>query len=627
MITVPLPALKVSPANVRKTVSSDSIDELAKSIHAHGLLQNLSVVAVDDDQYQVIAGGLRLRALQKLAKDGLIADGYPVPCNLVGADAAAEASLAENVARSVMHPADEFEAFQKLATGPEKASAAEIAARFGKTELYVKQRLNLAKVSPKLIAAYRAGEMSLELLQVFTLTSDKPRQERVWKECNGQRGSWLVEHVRSALTDKELEFPTDDDARFVGVEAYKAAGGFVRKDLFSSHAYFADAALVQKLVEQALDAKVEELKADGWAWVEVERGWFNSYFFAKKTPKKRELSPEEKKQLARLSKERDQLRGEIDALEEADDSDSEKYYKKSDRFDAIEDEIQQVNDALLTWSAKQKAESGVVLEYRSGSLRAHRGLIKPADAKKAAKDKAKKAKGAGEPEETGLSASMWQRLTGQRTAVLQGLLMNSPKVAHAVLAYALIQQTLLLNRWWPSLGAIRLETMESHFRAASVPDEFPARVNCEGILDDWRSDIPDDPLQALERLLTLPPGDLDKLIAACVATSFNAMAATADTDREPLVQRVARAVGLDMADHWTATRASFFDHVTKAVIIEAVTEARGADEAKPLLAMKKGDAAQAAEELLAGTRWLPAPLRNASSGEAPGKPKKAKRTT
>ena len=71
-----------------------------------------------------------------------------------GSDAV-EISLAENEMREAMHPADQFDAFKKLADegkGPE-----EIAARFGTTPRIVEQRLKLAVVSPKLMAAYRGG--------------------------------------------------------------------------------------------------------------------------------------------------------------------------------------------------------------------------------------------------------------------------------------------------------------------------------------------------------------------------------------------------------------------------------------------------------------------------------------
>ena len=57
-----------------------------------------------------------------------------------------------------MHPADQFEAFKKLAD--ERGFGAEdIAARFGVTPHVVRQRLRLSAVSPRLIEAYRNGEM------------------------------------------------------------------------------------------------------------------------------------------------------------------------------------------------------------------------------------------------------------------------------------------------------------------------------------------------------------------------------------------------------------------------------------------------------------------------------------
>jgi hypothetical protein len=52
---IPLSALVPSRANVRKTGSKIGIDELASSIAAHGLLQNLQVRPVADEKFQVVA--------------------------------------------------------------------------------------------------------------------------------------------------------------------------------------------------------------------------------------------------------------------------------------------------------------------------------------------------------------------------------------------------------------------------------------------------------------------------------------------------------------------------------------------------------------------------------------------
>jgi ParB family chromosome partitioning protein len=117
---VPLNKLVRSSLNVRKT-GAESIDDLAASIAVHGLLQNLTVTKKSAtgktkskaDTYEVVAGGRRLAALQSLAKQQKIPKDYAVPCKVV-TDSAEELSLVENTIRQPMHPADQFEAFDRL---------------------------------------------------------------------------------------------------------------------------------------------------------------------------------------------------------------------------------------------------------------------------------------------------------------------------------------------------------------------------------------------------------------------------------------------------------------------------------------------------------------------------------
>ncbi|MGY4353549.1 hypothetical protein ACVWZR_002540 [Bradyrhizobium sp. i1.3.1] len=89
-----------------------------------------------------------------------------------------EISLAENVIRSTMHPADQFEAFARL-HHEEGMAAEDIAARFGVTAAVVKQHLKLGAISPKLMQAYRDEELTLEEPTAFAITDDHARQEQV----------------------------------------------------------------------------------------------------------------------------------------------------------------------------------------------------------------------------------------------------------------------------------------------------------------------------------------------------------------------------------------------------------------------------------------------------------------
>src|SRR5262245_49682368 len=114
--SIALNRLAPSPANVRKTGAATGIEELAASIKAHGLLQNLQVRSVNcNGKFEVVAGGRRLAALKLLVKQKQIAKNLEIPCNVLDEQDAAEISLAENIIRVQMHPADQFEAFHALA--------------------------------------------------------------------------------------------------------------------------------------------------------------------------------------------------------------------------------------------------------------------------------------------------------------------------------------------------------------------------------------------------------------------------------------------------------------------------------------------------------------------------------
>ena len=265
--TLPLSKLVPSPANVRK--AKTDITGLAANIMAHGLLQNLQVCP-NGETYEVVAGGRRLAALKYLAKQKKIAADYGVACEVrEGADAT-EISLAENEMREAMHPADQFEAFKKLAE--DGKGEEEIAARFGVTPHTVRQRLKLAVVSPKLIAAYRKGAMTLDCLMAFTVADDHRTQEKVWAglpDYARQR----PDAIRDALTEKHIAADSKL-ARFVGMDAYEAAGGAVLRDLFDADnaGWLTDRELVDRLAAEKLEAAAATVRGEGWKWVEIMPG-------------------------------------------------------------------------------------------------------------------------------------------------------------------------------------------------------------------------------------------------------------------------------------------------------------------------------------------------------------------
>ena len=271
--TIPLNKLLAWDGNVRKTGSKKGIADLAASIAAHGLLQSLVVRKDKGGKYAVIAGRRRLLALKALVDRKTLQPNEPIPCTVIARDAdATEIGLAENVKREAMHPADEFEAFRVLTEGG--MPAVDIAARFGVSETAVRQRLRLADVSPRLIAAYRKGEMTLQHIMAFTVTDNHTAQERVWRELpDWQRGK--PETIRSLLTKHEIT-AADRRVQFVTLKVYEKAGGAVRRDLFNDGedgVFIEDAVLLESLVAKKLDRVANALRREGWHWVE---NWLRS---------------------------------------------------------------------------------------------------------------------------------------------------------------------------------------------------------------------------------------------------------------------------------------------------------------------------------------------------------------
>jgi ParB family chromosome partitioning protein len=84
--------------------------------------------------------------------------------------------------------------------------------------------------------------------------------------------------IRRLLTETNVP-ARDRRARFVGLEAYEAAGGILR-DLFSEDqgGYLEDAALLDRLTKERLESAAAELREyEGWKWAEAHLDYPHSH--------------------------------------------------------------------------------------------------------------------------------------------------------------------------------------------------------------------------------------------------------------------------------------------------------------------------------------------------------------
>ncbi|MBU1605806.1 MAG: ParB/RepB/Spo0J family partition protein [Alphaproteobacteria bacterium] len=240
--TVPLNKLVLSPRNVRKTNGEEDIAGLAESIKSKGLLQNLVVSpAAEGKLYEVDAGGRRLRALQLLASRKDLAKNWPVPVKVIAPDAATESSLAENLQKIAMNPADEVEAFATIVEGYEAngmASPGErianCARRFGVTERYVAQRLALAALAPDILDALRENRITITAATAYASHPEQAEQLKVFKAHEKKAGTYGKHdprEIKDALKGRIYQID-HKLVRYIGLDACRAAGGEIATDLF-----------------------------------------------------------------------------------------------------------------------------------------------------------------------------------------------------------------------------------------------------------------------------------------------------------------------------------------------------------------------------------------------------------
>jgi ParB family chromosome partitioning protein len=630
VVTVPYSALRRSPLNAR-TKPLSGIDSLATNIRAKGLLQNLIVHELKGlrgkhRKLGVCAGQRRQAALDLLYEQKHIAADYPVPVRIVSEGEALAISLIENSEREGLDPFDVLRAYRMLAE--EGRSVDYVAALFSAAPITVKRRMKLASASQKLLALLREDAITLDQLAALALTDDHETQEHIWFDAN----EWQRQpnYLRQAITRTEIDASRSRLVRFVGLDVYEAAGGYVRRDLFSDDenaGYIADPELLQRLAAAKLDAAAEEVRAEGWGWTEqrIERDVFELNRYGRLQPVRRPFTDDEQREMDALTAQQDELAQKFEALSEGD----ENAYEEGER---LETEIDRVNAAIIAlesrvvrWDAQQMAEAGAfVMVSPQGELVIERGLVRrensaaldAAGATVTGTPEAERASSARkEPEEKEKlvhSAKLCQRLTAHRTAAVHAELIAQPTVALAAILQRLIPEVFPEGhgtRFAPHL--LKLSCTSNRDSLLSAADDLPASTAwslIEAQRERWGRELPARRADLLPWLIAQDPGTtLLDLLAFCTGTLLDGVAG----DEKPhAINALASALNLDMTRYWMPTRASYFDHVSKARIAEVVSAAVSPKAAADLEKMKKADAAAAAELRLAKVAWLPEILTN-----------------
>jgi ParB family chromosome partitioning protein len=420
--------------------------------------------------------------------------------------------------------------------------------------LVVQRRLKLANISPRLMADYRADAVNLDQLMALAITDDHAAQEAAFYDAPDWQRSPSV--LRERLTEREIDAHQHPLVRFVGLAAYEAAGGGTRRDLFAegeAGVYLTDAALLGRLAQDKLAGIAEEVRAEGWAWVEAAPAatYADVQAFQRAPQEKRQPDAREAKRIAKLNAKAQAVETALQAAMDAEDE---------DKADALYDEgyrlSEQLNDLdgeLTTYSPTVRAAAGAVVTIdRQGEAVIHRGLLREAEAKalrmlaraqagidgEEAKDTDQP-----EPDKASLSERLARRLSAHRTAALQIELARHPQVALAALVQGMVQTVLHDSDALELPIGVKARAQDGLEAYAPDYPQSPAAVVLREMQQAWRERLPDDDAELFAGLLALPQEELVQLLAVCVASTVDVVTSRA---REVRGAALAQAVGLDM---------------------------------------------------------------------------------
>ena len=633
LLLIAVAQLLPSPSNMRKSKGAVSIEELAGSIASTGLLQNIVVTERDDGKYEVVAGNRRLHAIKHAIKTKRLPKNYEVPCRVVdGADAAA-ASLTENFHRVAAHPADEFEAFAKLVHDGQSAS--DVAAQFGVSVLYVEQRMKLANVAPQLRQLFRENAISFDCIKAFAITDDHSAQLEVFNNLP----QWNLDafNVKRALINRDVR-GDDPRVRYVGLDAYRAAGGQERRDLFAEGdkaITLTDSALLDRLTVAKLTKAKAKVAKEGWGWVEVAVRADHAALarFGRLDAVARDYTDDERARVNALEAELDAIAEKQSVLSDASELGEEAY---DAAFNALDDEetavrakVDAIDEARLVQpSDEAKALAGALLYVDVGGNRVtERGLVRPEDriAMYAALRVTPPASVANARERTAtadegeevrrtISDALARRLSAFRTMALRLAVVENPNAALVATVHSLLLRVMTGGRG--GHGCLDLHVRDEA-RLSNSPGvgEGKAATALAERTKVLLEGVPKDSEELWAWLEGQPLESLVRYLALGVSAGVNATQDREDANRTfsgcnlAITARLAALVKLDMAASWEANADTYLGSVCKERIAEAVAEACGADRGRSVANLKKGEAVKAAESLLAGTRWLPPMLR------------------
>ena len=424
----PLADTYISEHNPRADIADgdEGIADLAKTIVASGLIQNLCGLLDDQGKVGIVAGGRRFRALQIAVLER--PDLATIPVKITDdLETALSWAMLENKERVKLDKVDEIRAYgQSRENG---LNVAQIAKAYCVTEAHVNKRIALSNLPAPVLDALKSGDIGYGVAKVFTRCDDEALILKVLEQAK-EGWNWNEYETKNALNQDDM----DADCRmmrFVGADVYAKAGGTIKTNLFDEDAAVESVDLLTRLYSEKLEDEADKFeKAEKVAWSKIED---ESYIYIPDYAADQgyaRLYP-----IAGVLT--DEQQAEYDLLDEKG------HWELSDDEKASLEPLQLILNG--DYSIDQRALSGVIVYVdRSGDLQSHMGLVKADDIEQAVEagfitpsqheEIEATANDVKKPEFT---AKFTGDLTAIRLAAVQTALLDKPEFVLDLLAYKL----------------------------------------------------------------------------------------------------------------------------------------------------------------------------------------------
>ena len=178
-LDVDIDLLEPNDYQPRRQVDDGRLEDLARSIRAHGVIQPIIARRLDSGRYQIIAGERRWRAAQRAGLDKV-----PVVVKDIGAadrKRRLEMALIENIQREDLNPIEEASAYQRLASDFGLRQE-DIASQVGKDRSSVANSLRLLKLPEEVRAEVASGRLSMGHARAIVALGSDADQRRIARD-------------------------------------------------------------------------------------------------------------------------------------------------------------------------------------------------------------------------------------------------------------------------------------------------------------------------------------------------------------------------------------------------------------------------------------------------------------